>query len=78
MLLVGVGKSVYTPYILWIIGEKEKEREQESELCLYALILAYLEEICPDLLKPRKQISGAIAKKATNQRVLSGSFLASC
>lgn len=64
MLLAGVGKNPYTPYILWIVGEKD--REQVSELGWYTLILAYLEEITLDLLKPWKQISGTIAKKATN------------
>lgn len=50
MLLAGVGKNPYTPYILWIVGEKD--REQVSELGWYTLILAYLEEITLDLLKP--------------------------
>ena len=76
MLLAGVGKNAYTPYILWIVGEKD--REHVSELGWYTLILAYLEEITLDLLKPWKQISGTIAKKATNQGKLSGSFLPLC
>ena len=50
MLLAGVGKNAYTPYILWIVGEKD--REHVSELGWYTLILAYLEEITLDLLKP--------------------------
>lgn len=42
------------PQILWIVRKRKRQREQASELCLYTLILAYLEEICLDLLKPPK------------------------
>lgn len=36
MLLAGIGKSIYIPYILQAVGEKKRQREKASEKAMLA------------------------------------------